>query len=130
VTYEQVCSGNTGHAEVVRVFYDTEGLPFADLAGKFFEFHDPTTLNRQGNDTGTQYRSGVYCTTKEQLAIAEDVIESLQAKFSGQIVTEVEMMEKYNAAEQDHQRYLERGGRFGRPQSAAKGCSDPIRCYG
>lgn len=83
-----------------------------------------------GNDVGTQYRSGIYCTTEEQRTIAEKTIARLQPKFSGQIVTEIEMMEKYNPAEDYHQQYLERGGRFGRPQSAEKGCSDPVRCYG
>lgn len=130
VTYEDVCSGQTGHNEVVRVRYDEGTISFEDLVTRFFDFHDPTTLDRQGNDVGTQYRSGIYVTNEEQKQIAERVIEDLQPKFSGQIVTEVDMVDKYNCAEEYHQQYLEKGGRFGRPQSAAKNCSDPIRCYG
>jgi peptide-methionine (S)-S-oxide reductase len=131
VTYEDVCSGQTGHNEVVRVTYNEKEISFEDLVKKFItEFHDPTTLNRQGNDTGTQYRSGIYVTSEDQRATAEAVIESLQSNFSGQIVTEVEFVDKFNVAEEYHQQYLEKGGRFNRPQSAAKNCSDPIRCYG
>jgi peptide-methionine (S)-S-oxide reductase len=130
VTYEEVCSGQTGHVEVVNVKYDEDTISFDELIEHFFTFHDPTELNRQGNDVGTQYRSGIYCTTEGQKAIAEKTIARMQPKFSGQIVTEIEMMDKYNPAEEYHQQYLERGGRFGRPQSAAKGCNDPVRCYG
>jgi peptide-methionine (S)-S-oxide reductase len=130
VTYEDVCSGQTGHNEVVRVTYDSSLINLKDLIGKFCDIHDPTELNRQGNDVGTQYRSGIYVTTPEQKKIAEEAIESLQNKFSGQIVTEIDMVDKFNSAEEYHQQYLEKGGRFGRPQSAAKGCTDPVRCYG
>lgn len=130
VTYEDVCSGQTGHNEVVRVKFDNGNIPFEDLVTRFFDIHDPTTLDRQGNDVGTQYRSGVYVTNEEQRQIAERVIEDLQPKFSGQIVTEVAMVDKYNCAEDYHQQYLEKGGRFGKPQSAAKNCTDPVRCYG
>jgi peptide-methionine (S)-S-oxide reductase len=125
-----VCSGQTGHNEVVRVRYDEGTISFEDLVTRFFDFHDPTTLDRQGNDVGTQYRSGIYVTSEEQKQVAERVIEDLQPKFSGQIVTEVDMVDKYNSAEDYHQQYLEKGGRFGRPQSAAKNCTDPVRCYG
>lgn len=130
VTYEDVCSGQTGHNEVVRVTYDSTVTDLRELITQFCDLHDPTELNRQGNDVGTQYRSGIYVTNEEQKKIAEEVIESLQNKFSGQIVTEIELVDKYNSAEDYHQQYLEKGGRFGRPQSAAKGCTDPVRCYG
>lgn len=130
VTYEDVCSGQTGHNEVVRVIYDSSLINLKDLITKFCDFHDPTELNRQGNDVGTQYRSGIYVTKQEQKKIAEEAIESLQNRFSGQIVTEIDMVDKFNSAEEYHQQYLEKGGRFGRPQSAAKGCTDPVRCYG
>lgn len=130
VTYEDVCSGQTGHNEVVRVKYDQSEIDLKDLIKHFCDFHDPTELNRQGNDVGTQYRSGIYVTSEEQKKMAEEAIESLQNKFSGQIVTEIDLVDKYNSAEEYHQQYLEKGGRFGRPQSSAKGCTDPVRCYG
>src|SRR6476619_862762 len=76
-TYEQVCGGDTGHAEVVRVEFDPSVLAYADLLGVFFSIHDPTTLNRQGNDIGTQYRSVIYAQTPEQRAEAERVIANL-----------------------------------------------------
>lgn len=130
VTYEDVCSGQTGHNEVVRVMYDSNVIDLKELITRFCDIHDPTELNRQGNDVGTQYRSGIYVTNEDQKKIAEEVIESLQNTFSGQIVTEIDIVDKYNSAEEYHQQYLEKGGRFGRPQSAAKGCTDPVRCYG
>ena len=131
VTYEDVCRGDTGHNEVVRVMYDASVVSLRELLDEFFlNAHDPTTLNRQGNDSGTQYRSGAYVNTQEELDLVRSVVEELQPKFNGQIVTEVDLVKLYNIAEEYHQGYLEKGGRFGRKQSAAKGCNDPIRCYG
>lgn len=130
VTYEEVCSGNSGHVEIVNVLYDEQELPFEKLCEVFFEKHDPTTLNRQGNDVGPQYRSGIYYSSPEQKEAAERVIERMQQKYSGQVVTELEELKNYCRAEEYHQQYLERGGRFGRAQSAKKNCTDPIRCYG
>jgi len=131
VTYEDVCSGTTGHNEVVRVLYDSRNVSLRSLVEEhILRAHDPTTLNRQGNDSGTQYRSGIYVRTPEEKALVESIIDELQPQFSGQIVTEVAIVDKYNVAEEYHQGYLEKGGRFGRKQSAAKKCTDPIRCYG
>ena len=96
----------------------------------FLNAHDPTALNRQGNDSGTQYRSGCYVDSQEELEFVRSVVEELQPKFNGNIVTEVDLVKLYNVAEDYHQGYLEKGGRNGRAQSAAKGCNDPIRCYG
>lgn len=90
VTYEDVCSGTTGHNEVVRVMYDSSEVSLRALLEEFFlNAHDPTTLNRQGNDAGTQYRSGAYVNSREELAIVEAMVEELQPRFGGQIVTEV-----------------------------------------
>jgi peptide-methionine (S)-S-oxide reductase len=111
-SYEEVCSGRTGHAEVVRVTFDSSQLSFRDLLTVFFTIHDPTTLNRQGNDVGTQYRSVVFCETPAQRAIVEDVIKSLTAQklFSGKIVTEVADAVPFYPAETYHQDYFERNG--------------------
>jgi peptide-methionine (S)-S-oxide reductase len=90
-SYEEVCGGRTGHAEVVRVTFDPAQLSFRDLLTVFFTIHDPTTLNRQGNDVGTQYRSVVFCQSPAQRTIVDAVIKSLTEEklFSGKIVTEV-----------------------------------------
>ena len=90
-SYEDVCSGTTGHAEVVRVTFDPDVLAFRDLLRVFFTIHDPTTLNRQGNDVGTQYRSVVFCETPEQRADAEAVIAELTAEklWKDPVVTEL-----------------------------------------
>ena len=90
-TYEDICTGRTGHAEVVRVTFDPSVLPFRDLLTVFFTLHDPTTMNRQGNDVGTQYRSVIFCRTAEQRATVDSVISTLDAEklWSGPIVTEV-----------------------------------------
>ena len=130
VTYEEVCSGDTGHNEVVQIVYDPSEVSYETLIEVFFDKHDPTTLNRQGNDTGTQYRSGIYYHDEEQKKVAEEMKERMQGKFNNSIVTEIEEIKNFNRAEEYHQQYLERGGRFGQPQSAAKGCTDPVRCYG
>jgi peptide-methionine (S)-S-oxide reductase len=129
-TYEQVCSGSTGHNEVVQVTYDSNTVTFEQLLDSFFSKHDPTTLNRQGNDVGDQYRSGIYYHTEEQKVAAEAAIAKMNEKLSGQVVTELEPVRMFTEAEDYHQQYLAKGGRFNRPQSAAKGCNDPIRCYG
>ena len=111
-SYEEVCSGRTGHAEVVRVTFDPAQLSFRDLLTVFFTIHDPTTLNRQGNDVGTQYRSVVFCQTPAQREIVEDVIRKLTAEklFSGKIVTEVAGAAPFYPAETYHQDYFERNG--------------------
>ncbi|HCS38603.1 MAG TPA: peptide-methionine (S)-S-oxide reductase [Anaerolineaceae bacterium] len=109
-TYEQVCSGATGHAEVVRVIYDPSIIPFTDLLHIFFTIHDPTTLNRQGADVGTQYRSAIFYTIDEQKAEAEKVIKELTAEklFATPIVTELAPLDAFFPAEDYHQQYFAR----------------------
>lgn len=106
-TYRAVCSGTTGHAEVVQVTFDPKTISFRELLEIYFTIHDPTTLNRQGADEGTQYRSAVFYETPEQKATAEQVIKELTAKgiWSAPIVTEVTPLEKLYPAEEYHQEY-------------------------
>ncbi|KAM0934235.1 putative peptide-methionine (S)-S-oxide reductase [Dioscorea sansibarensis] len=129
-TYEDVCTGTTNHSEVVRVQYDPGQCNYEDLLEAFWARHDPTTLNRQGSDVGTQYRSGIYFYTPEQEKAARESLEKHQKLLNRKIVTEILPAKKFYRAEEYHQQYLEKGGRFGFKQSAAKGCNDPIRCYG
>lgn len=106
-TYKQVCGGRTGHAEVVQVTFDPATLSYRDLIELFFAFHDPTTLNRQGYDEGTQYRSAVFFATPEQERIAHEVIAALTRDqvFDRPIVTEVAPLAKFYPAEDYHQGY-------------------------
>ena len=108
-TYEAVCSGRTGHAEVVKVTFDPAKLTFEDLLRVFFTIHDPTTLNRQGNDVGTQYRSVIFAQSDEQRAVAQRVMKEIgDAKlYSGRIVTEVAGADPYYPGERYHQDYFE-----------------------
>jgi len=106
-TYKQVCTGTTGHAEVVRVEYDPAVISYADLLDVFFTIHDPTTLNRQGNDVGTQYRSAIFYASPEQKAAAEAAV----AKFTphwGKIVTEITPLDMFYQAEKEHEDYFVR----------------------
>lgn len=105
-TYQQVCAGTTGHAEVVRVDFDPDVITFRDLLDVFFTIHDPTTLNRQGADVGTQYRSAIYYISPEQKAAAESAVAQLEAEgvWSG-IVTEVEPAGEFWPAEAYHRDY-------------------------
>jgi peptide-methionine (S)-S-oxide reductase len=109
-TYEQVCSGLTGHNEVVKLTYDPKIISFRVLLEIFFVIHDPTTLNRQGNDRGTQYRSGVYFTSPEQAQQAQNIIAEIDADdvFDTAVVTEVLALDNYSAAEDYHQDFFER----------------------
>lgn len=109
-TYEEVCSGTTGHAEVVEVTFDPKVVALADLLRIFFTTHDPTTLNRQGNDYGTQYRSSIFPRNPEQKKIAEDVIaEVSKAKiWRNRIVTTIEPFKVFYPAEEYHQNYYKR----------------------
>ena len=111
-TYEDVCSGSTGHAEVVQVAFDPEVVSYDDLLGVFFAIHDPTTLNRQGNDVGTQYRSAIFYHSPEQKAAAEALIARLTREklFARPIVTEVAPASTFHPAEAYHQQYFERVG--------------------
>ena len=109
-TYDQVCGGDTGHAEVVRVTFDPATVSFKELLEVFFVIHDPTTLNRQGNDVGTQYRSAIFYHTPQQKADAEEVIARLNAAklWNGPIVTEVAPATPFYVAEGYHQEYFAR----------------------
>jgi peptide-methionine (S)-S-oxide reductase len=109
-SYEAVCSGRTGHAEVVRVTFDPGKLSFADLLRVFFTIHDPTTLNRQGNDIGTQYRSAIFCQSDAQRETARAVVDEIAAAklWPGRIVTEIAGPAEFFPAERYHQDYFER----------------------
>ena len=108
-SYEDVCSGDSGHAEVVRLTYDDQVIGLRDLLEIFFAIHDPTTLNRQGNDVGTQYRSGIYTERPQDQQTALDMIAELTREriFQAPIVTEVAPLSNYSAAEAYHQDYFE-----------------------
>jgi peptide-methionine (S)-S-oxide reductase len=108
-TYEAVCNGDTGHAEVVQVTFDPATISYRELLDVFFTLHDPTQLNRQGNDVGTQYRSAIFWHTLEQKAEAEAAIAELAAlgRFGAPIVTEVTGATTFYPAEDYHQRYFE-----------------------
>jgi peptide-methionine (S)-S-oxide reductase len=110
--YEAVCSGSSGHAEVVRVTFDPAVVAYEDLLGVFFAIHDPTTLNRQGNDVGTQYRSAIFTHSDTQKRAAEAVIRRLSDEklFSRPIVTEVVPASAFHIAENEHQEYFQRVG--------------------
>ena len=109
-SYEQVCSGSTGHNEVVKLVYDPAQISTREILEIFFVIHDPTTLNRQGNDSGTQYRSGIYFSTPDQAAIAKDVIHEMNQSgvYSRPIVTEVLPLANYSPAEDYHQDFFEK----------------------
>jgi peptide-methionine (S)-S-oxide reductase len=109
-TYEEVCTGRTGHAEVVKLTYDPAQVSTRQLLEIFFVVHDPTQMNRQGNDVGTQYRSGIYYTTEEQKQVAEDLVRQLTQDdaFGHPIVTEVKPLANYSPAEAYHQDFFEK----------------------
>jgi peptide-methionine (S)-S-oxide reductase len=109
-SYESVCTGRTGHAEVVQIEFDPKTISFRELLEIFFVIHDPTTLNRQGNDAGTQYRSAIYYHSPEQKAVAEQTIAELSAAkiYDDPIVTEVTPASVFYPAEDYHQEYFER----------------------
>ncbi len=112
-TYRQVCEGTTGHAEGIRIVYDPKVITYDQLLDVFFHTHDPTTLNRQGADTGTQYRSSVFYHNEEQKAAAKKMIDKLNAEgeFDDPIVTKLEKLEKWYPAEDYHQEYFKLNGR-------------------
>ena len=105
-SYEEVCEGNTGHAEVVRVRFDSQILSLRQVLEIFFVVHDPTSLNRQGNDVGTQYRSGVYWHDEEQASLVRAVVAELDAELGGKVVTELAAEANYWPAEGYHQHYF------------------------
>jgi peptide-methionine (S)-S-oxide reductase len=104
-SYEQVCSGRTGHAEVVQITYDSDVISYRELLEIFFEIHDPTTLNRQGADVGTQYRSAIFYHDDHQRQVAEEVIAEVAGSYKDPIVTEVEPLDAFYEAEVYHQEY-------------------------
>ena len=105
-TYEQVCTGRTGHVEVVRVKFDSAQISLPEVLEIFFVIHDPTTLDRQGNDAGTQYRSGIYFHNATQEAVAREVVAEVSALHNGRVVTEVVPEQNYTRAEDYHQHYF------------------------
>lgn len=109
-TYEKICTGNSGHAEVVKISYDSSMISLKELLSVFFTIHDPTTLNRQGNDIGSQYRSVIFYSSEEERQLAEQVIADLkeQAIFHNEIVTQVEKLETFFPAEDYHQEYFKK----------------------
>jgi len=109
-TYRAVCNGDTGHAEVIQVHFDPNVVSYRDLLNVFFAIHDPTTLNRQGADVGTQYRSAIFYHDEEQKKTAEDLIKELNAQkiWDRPIVTEVTKLDKFYMAEDYHQEYFAR----------------------
>ncbi len=111
-TYDEVCGGRSGHAEAVKITYDPDEVSYEDLLGVFFTIHDPTTLNRQGNDVGTQYRSAIFFHSPEQEATAREVVAKLTKDklFGGAIVTEIVPASQFHVAEAGHQEYYERVG--------------------
>jgi len=107
-SYREVCTGNTNHAEVVKLEFDPKIISYNKVLEFFFEFHDPTTLNSQGPDFGTQYRSEIFYLNEKQKNIAEEIIEKENHKLSGKVVTKLSLLKNYCPAEEFHQRYLEK----------------------
>ena len=108
VTYEEVCSGNTNHAEVVKLEFDSDKISYEKILQYFFEIHNSTTLNAQGPDIGTQYRSEIFYVNEDQKKIAEKIIEENNKKLSGKVVTRLSSIKNYCKAEDYHQKYLEK----------------------
>ena len=107
-TYEEVCSGSTNHAEVVKLEFDPKKIYIEKILQYFFEIHNPTTLNSQGPDIGTQYRSEIFYVNEHQMKIAEKIIEENNIKYSGKVVTKLSKLKNYCRAEDYHQKYLEK----------------------
>ena len=106
--YREVCTGTTNHAEAVKLEFDPKIITYEQIIKKFFEFHDPTTLNSQGPDFGTQYRSEIFYLNDEQKNIAQKVIDDVNKKLSGKVVTKLSELKNYCTAEEYHQKYLEK----------------------
>ena len=107
-TYEEVCTGNTNHAEVVKLEFDSSQISYSEILNYFFEIHDPTSLNFQGLDIGTQYRSEIFYLDDNQKKIAESILEKNNKKFLGKIVTKISKIKNYSVPEEYHQKYLEK----------------------
>ena len=107
-TYKEVCTGNTNHAEVVKLDFDEKIISYEKILKIFFQIHDPTTLNSQGPDFGTQYRSEIFYLNDNQKVIAEKVLNEVNARLSGKVVTKISLLKNYCPAEEYHQKYLEK----------------------
>ena len=107
-TYKEVCTGNTNHAEVVKLDFDEKIITYEKILKIFFQIHDPTTLNSQGLDFGTQYRSEIFYLNDTQKKIAEKVLEDIDQRLSGKVVTKISLLKNYCPAEEYHQKYLEK----------------------
>ena len=107
-TYKEVCTGNTNHAEVVKLDFDEKIITYEKILKIFFQIHDPTTLNSQGPDFGTQYRSEIFFLNDNQKTIAEKVLNEVNARLSGKVVTKISLLKNYCPAEEYHQKYLEK----------------------
>ena len=107
-TYKEVCTGSTNHAEVVKLDFDPKVISYEKILDFFFEIHDSTTLNSQGPDFGTQYRSEIFILSDKQKEIAENVIRKINSSLSGKVVTKSSLLKNYCPAEEYHQRYLEK----------------------
>ena len=106
--YREVCTGTTNHAEAVKLEFDPKVITYEQIIRRFFEFHDPTTLNSQGPDFGTQYRSEIFYLNDEQKNVAQKVIDDVNKKLSGKVVTKLSELKNYCTAEEYHQKYLEK----------------------
>ena len=107
-SYKEVCTGETNHAEVVKLDFDPEIISYEKIIKYFFEFHDPTTLNSQGPDFGTQYRSEIFYLNDKQKIIAEKILNEENKRLSGKVVTKISAVKNYCPAEEYHQKYLEK----------------------
>ena len=107
-TYKEVCTGETNHAEVVKLDFDEKIISYEKILNTFFEIHDPTTLNSQGPDFGTQYRSEIFYLNNVQKEIAERVLKQVNQKLSGKVVTKISLLKNYCPAEEYHQKYLDK----------------------
>ena len=107
-TYKEVCTGNTNHAEVVKLDFDEKTISYEKILKIFFQIHDPTTLNSQGPDVGTQYRSEIFYLNDNQKKIAEKVLQDVNERLSGKVVTKISLLKNYCPAEEYHQKYLEK----------------------
>ena len=107
-TYKEVCTGDTNHAEVVKLDFDEKIITYEKILKVFFKIHDPTTLNSQGPDFGTQYRSEIFYLNDNQKKIAEKVLSDINERLSGKVVTKISLLKNYCPAEEYHQKYLEK----------------------
>ena len=109
--YQEVCTGTTGHAEVVKIEFDENIISYEKIINLFFDFHDPTTLNRQGPDIGTQYRSEIFYENEDQRIEAHEILKEYNKKFNGKIKTNISKINNYCKAEDYHQKYIEKNRR-------------------